>query len=102
MTIQEITKVLVEDKKLDKAQVEKVSPKIEALSPDIRAAFEKWVETDAVASPEYAGYDVNAIMKAQPHLNVLGAYLSLDWLRRDPAAAKKSIEHTKHVIRIKK
>lgn len=102
MTIQEIKKVLVENKNLDKVQVEKVSAKIEALSPDIREAFEKWVETDSITSPEYAGYDVNAILKAQPHLTVLAAYLSLDWLRRDPAAAKKSIEHSKHIIRIKK
>lgn len=102
MTIQDIKKALVENKKLDKVQVERVSEKIEALSPDIREALEKWVETDTIASPEYAGYDVNSIMKAQPHLTVLAAYLSLDWLRRDPVAAKKSIEHSKHVIRIKK
>lgn len=102
MTIQEIKKVLVEDKNLDKVQVERVSEKIEALSPDIREAFEKWVETDTIISPEYNGYDVNAILKAQPHLTVLAAYLSLDWLRRDPVAAKRSIEHTKHVIRIKR
>lgn len=102
MTIQDIIKKLVENKNLDKVQVERVSGKIEALSPDIRKAFEKWIETDAIASPKYAGYDVNSILKAQPHLTVLAAYLSLDWLRRDPAAAKKSIEHTKHVVRIKK
>ena len=102
MTIQNIIKELVENKKLDKEQVERVSGKIEALSPDIREAFEKWIETDVIASPEYAGYDVNSILKAQPHLTVLAAYLSLDWLRRDPVAAKKFIEHTKHVVRIKK
>lgn len=102
MTIQDIIKKLVEDKQLDRVQVERVSGKIEALSPDIRAAFEKWIETDAIASPEYAGHDVNSILKAQPHLTVLAAYLSLDWLRRDPVAAKKSIEHAKHVVRIKK
>lgn len=102
MTIQDIIKKLVEDKQLDRVQVERVSGKIEALSPDIREAFEKWIETDAIASPEYAGHDVNSILKAQPHLTVLAAYLSLDWLRRDPVAAKKSIEHAKHVVRIKK
>ena len=102
MTIQNIIKELVENKKLDQAQVERVSGKIETLSPDIREAFEKWIETDIIESPEYAGHDVNSILKAQPHLTVLAAYLSLDWLRRDPVAAKKSIEHTKYVIRIKK
>ena len=102
MTIQDIIKKLVENKKLDKVQVERVSGKIEALSPDIREALEKWIETDTIASPEYAGHDVNSILKAQPHLTVLAAYLSLDWLRRDPVAAKNSIEHTKHVVRIKK
>ena len=102
MTIQEITKIWVENKKLDKVQVEKVSAKIEALSPDIRKAFEAWVETDNIESPVYAGYDVNAILKAQPQLTVLAGYLSLDWLRRDPAAAKKFIEKRIHVVHIKK
>lgn len=102
MTILEIKKALVENKNLDKVQVERVSEKIEALSPDIREAFEKWIRTDTITSPEYAGYDVNAILKAQPQLTVLAAYLSLDWLRRDPAAAQKAIERTKHVIRIKR
>lgn len=92
MNVQEIKKLLVEDKKLDAVQVERVSGKIEALTPDIREALENWLTTGTVASPEYAGYDVNAILKAQPRMNVLGAYLSLDWLRRDPVAAKKSIE----------
>ena len=99
MTIKEITKDLIENKKLDAVQVERVSNKIEALSPDIREALEKWIETDNVSSPEYAGYDVNAILKAQPHMTVLGAYLSLDWLRRDPVVAKKSIEHSIHIVR---
>ncbi len=102
MTIQEIKKVLVENKNLDAVQVEKVSEKIEALPHDIREAFEKWVKTDDTTSPVYAGYDVKAILKAQPHLTVLAAFLSLDWLRRDPVAAKRSIERSKHVIRIKK
>lgn len=102
MTIQEIIKELVENKKLDKVQVERVSGKIEVLSPDIREAFEKWIKTDTIASPTYAGYDVNSILKAQPHLTVLAAYLSLDWLRRDPIAAKKALENTTHVVRIKK
>lgn len=102
MTIQDIMKKLVEDKNLDKVQVERVSEKIEALSPDIREAFENWLETDTVASPEYEGHDVNSIMRAQPHMTVLAAYLSLDWVRRDPVAAKKAIEHTKHVVRIKR
>lgn len=102
MIIQEIVKKLVENKKLDKVQVERVSGKIEALSPDIREAFEKWIETDTIASPTYAGYDVSSILKAQPHLTVLAAYLSLDWLRRDPIAAKKAIENTTHVVRIKR
>ena len=102
MTINEIKTALVEDKKLDAVQIEKISAKIEALSPDIREALEKWIETDNAVSPEYSGYDVNAIIKAQPHMTVIGAYLALDWVRRDPVAAKRSLEHSKHVIRIKK
>lgn len=100
MTIQEIKKALVEGKNLDEVQIERVSEKIEALSPDIREGLEKWIETDEIVSPEYSGYDVNAILKAQPHLTVLAGYLTLDWVRRDPAAAKKSIERSIYIKRI--
>ena len=51
---------------------------------------------------EYAGYDVAAILKAQPHMTVPGAFLTLDWLRRDPVAARKNLEHMKHVVRVMK
>ena len=101
MTIQEIKKALAEEKGLDRVQIEKVSGKIEALSPDIREALEKWIATDVPESPTYGGYDVNSIRKAQPQMNVLGAFLTLDWLRRDPAAARKAIGTYRHVIRIR-
>ncbi len=100
MTIQEIKKALVENKNLDEVQVERVSEKIEALSPDIREAFEKWIETNDIASPEYSGYDVNAVLKAQPHMTVLAGYLTLDWIRRDPDAAIKAVKQTRYVKRI--
>ena len=101
MDIHEIKNRLITEKKLDEVQVEKVLAKIDALSPDIREALEKWIETDTVESPEYAGYDVNAIIKAQPQMTALAAYLSLDWLRRDENTAKKAIEKNRHIIRNK-
>lgn len=98
MTTQELkTALIAKNHEADK--VERVTDKIEALSPDIREALENWVKTDVFESPVYGGFDVNAIRKAQPRMTVLATYLALDWLRRDPAAARVAILRTKYVIR---
>ena len=98
MTTQELKNALIE-KNHEADKVERVTDKIENLSPDIREALENWAKTDVFESPVYGGYDVKAIRKAQPTMTVLGAYLALDWLRRDPATAKMAIVRTKYVIR---
>ena len=87
MTTQEIIAVLVEQKGYDKAQTERLAPKIEALPEDIRTALENWVQTGELTSPVYADYDVKKILEKQPAYKEIAAYLTLDWLRRDPAAA---------------
>ncbi|MCD8107340.1 MAG: hypothetical protein LUE20_05190 [Oscillospiraceae bacterium] len=102
MTTNEIINTLAEDKKLDRVQLEKAAPKIDALSPDIKEALENWISTDVIESPTYSGYDVNAILKAQPFMTVFGAYLSLDWLRRDPKTAQKALSRKTTVLRVDK
>lgn len=90
MTTKEMIKLLIEEKGFDKEQIERLEPKINQLSPDIREAMENWVVTGEVASPEYHGYDVNKLMAEKP-LNTVGAYMLLDWLRRDPESAMKGL-----------
>ncbi len=91
MTTQEIIKTLIEDKGYDKVQTERLAPRIDALSPDIRASLENWLTTGELSSPVYADYDVRKILEKQPAYKEIAAYLTLDWLRRDPDAAKKQL-----------
>ena len=92
MTTEQIIQTLVEGKQYDRAQTERLAPKIDALSDDIRKALENWIDTGSTESPEYAGLNVGDIIKLQPRLKTLNAYLTLDWLRRDPQNALKALK----------
>lgn len=87
MTIENIINSLVEQKGYDRELLESVADKIEGFSEDIRAAFEKWIETDEITSPEYSCYTVEKILKIDSNMTVLSAYLNLDWVRREPTEA---------------
>lgn len=91
MKTEKIIQILVDEKNYDKVQTERLAPKIESLSPDIKVALVKWVENGDVASPEYSGYTVDSILKAKPGMTTLGAYLALDWIRKDPKTAIKAV-----------
>ncbi len=91
MKAEKIIKILVDEKNYDKVQTERLAPKIDALPTDIKEALVKWVESGSTSSPEYNGYTVEKIMQAKPGMTVLGAYLALDWIRKDPKTAIKAI-----------
>lgn len=91
MTTEQIIQTLIENKNYDKIQTERLSSKIEALPADIRAALVKWVESGDLSSPEYSGYTVDKILSTKPGMTILAAFLSLDWIRRDPQTAIKAI-----------
>ena len=93
MTTETMIKTLIETKNYDREQTERLDKKIDALSPDIRAALEHWMETDDTESPEYFGYTVNKILLMQDGMTVLGAFLALDWIRRDPKIAIKALSY---------
>ena len=92
MTTNEMIEKLITEKNYDRAQTERLAPKIDALPEDIRSALEAWVETGETNSPEYGGYTAAEILKAQPQFTVLGAYLTLDWMRRDPKTAAAALK----------
>lgn len=91
MNAENIIKILVEEKEYDKEQTERLAPKIDALPADIRSALEKWVQCGETSSPEYSGYTVEKILKEKPGMTVLAAYLTLDWIRKDPQTAIKAV-----------
>lgn len=91
MTTKEIIRILIEEKNYDRVQTERLEAKIDALPEDIRAALENWILTGSTASPEYSGYTVDKILEKQPQTKIAGAYLTLDWIRRDPKNALRAM-----------
>lgn len=91
MKVEEMIKILVEEKNYDKMQTERLAQKIEALPDEIREALENWIKTDVMSGPEYSGYNVEKILALKPSMTVLSGYLTLDWIRKDPKVAIKAI-----------
>jgi len=91
MQTENIIKILIEEKNYDKTQTERLAPKIDALSEEIKAALVNWIKSGTISSPEYSGYTVEKIMKEKPTMTELAAYLALDWIRKDPKTAIKAI-----------
>ena len=91
MKAEDIIKVLVDEKKYDRDQTERLASKIDALPADIKSALVKWIENGEMTSPEYSGYTVEKILKKKPGMTTLAAYLALDWIRKDPETAIKAV-----------
>lgn len=92
MTAERIIQILIEEKNYDRQQTERLATKIDALGDEIRSALVKWVESGEISSPEYHGYTVERILKEKPNMTVLGAFLSLDWIYKDPEKALKAMK----------
>jgi hypothetical protein len=79
---------LVDDFDCKESQVGGVVEKINKMAPDIYAAFESWFNTGVVKEIEVEGYTVSSLRQKKKNMNIVGAYLTLDWLRREPEKAK--------------
>lgn len=90
MTAKEIIQKLVDEKNYDRQQTERLEARIDALSPEVRASLENWLETGSLESPEYAGYTVQTILQKHPYKEI-GAFIMLDWLKKKPEDALKSL-----------
>lgn len=91
MTTAKLIQMLIEEKHYDPAQTERLSDKLDALPADIRAPLEAWVLSGKLESPEYGGYTVHGILQKKPAMTEVGAYLTLDWLRRETDQARKAL-----------
>ena len=91
MKVEEIIQIRIKEKNYDKVQTERLAPKIEALPVDIKDALVQWIQCADVSSPDYNGYTVEKIQKAKPGMTTLAAYLTLDWIRKDPKTAIKAV-----------
>jgi len=74
------------------SQADGVAEKIQKLSPEIYSAFEEWFNTGKISEIEVEGYTVASLRAKKKQMNAVGAFLTLDWLKREPEKAKFALE----------
>lgn len=68
-----------------------VANKVEGFRPETRRAFEAWWQSGEVPGLEAEGYTVARLVEERG-LNPLAALLTLDWLLREPEAARAAVD----------
>ena len=86
-----LRELLVEKYDYKNSQVDSVVEKIGKFSPKVAVAFEQWLNTGKTDDTEVEGYTVDSIIAKKP-MKVVGAYLTLDWLAREPEMAKMALD----------
>ena len=76
-----------------------IIPDILALQPSLKTLFEQWWQTGIVPNIEIEGYTIERL-KAEQGMNVIAAFLTLDWLIQEPADAMVSLRsgHDKIIL----
>lgn len=59
-------------------------------APDLCAAFDDWLNSCELPTIEVEGYSVNKLM-TEHSMTPVAAFLTLDYLRREPDRAKSSL-----------
>ncbi len=88
---------LVNEMDCKESQADGIVQKITKLAPDIYEAFEAWFQTGIVKEIEVEGYTVASLRRMKKEMNIVGAYLTLDWLSRDPEHAKAALNQKEFV-----
>ena len=70
--------------------IEKTIEKIEHFQPKIRQSFNNWVADGIEPNIEIQGYSFSQLRRDYG-MKAIGAFITLDWLIRDPGSATKSL-----------
>ena len=68
-----------------------VAEKCNSLQAPVREAFDSWWASGELPELEIHGYTVEKLMK-EHGMNPIAAFLTLDWIQRDPAKAVESLK----------
>lgn len=74
-----------------------VAEKLANCTPQIQATFTKFWETGEISVMEVEGYTVSRLM-AEHGMKPIAAFLTLDWLIREPEKAKASLKKGHDVV----
>ena len=89
MNDNEIVKI-VENEQYPSSIIESTVEKILNFSPSTKASFIQWYKTGKLDDFQVEGYNIASLMKEEKLL-LIGAYLMMDWLIKDPEKAKASL-----------
>ena len=70
--------------------VEKTIVKIENFCPLMKSTFEKWARTSECENIAVEGYSFSSLIDKYG-MTPVGAFITLDWLSREPECAKTSL-----------
>lgn len=68
-----------------------VADRLTQLSPQLREAFAAWWSGQNEPEVEVEGYTFDHLVRGHG-LNPIAAYLTLDWLARDPVRAREALQ----------
>lgn len=71
--------------------IEKTVEKIEHFQPKIRELFNNWVSSGVEPNIEIQGYSFSQLRRDYG-MKAIGAFITLDWLIRDPGSATRSLK----------
>jgi hypothetical protein len=91
MNKEDLRELLVEKYDYKNSQVDSVVEKIIKFSPKVAEAFNIWLASGEIDGTEAAGYTVKDILAKRP-MKTVAAYLTLDWLERDPEEASEALD----------
>lgn len=77
---------------------ELVANKLDHLSPQIARLLEQWWITREIPALELEGYTVERLMR-EHSMNPIAAFLTMDWILREPTAATTSLHRGKDEVR---
>lgn len=70
--------------------LDKTADKVESLSPILNEAFNHWVKCGIEPSFSLKGYSYSLLVE-EFNMKPIGAFLTLDWLIREPEKALESL-----------
>lgn len=100
MTDSESIQRLIDEFGYSDSKAKMIWQKISDISPDLYAVFNAWWENGKPPEITEAGISYSELI-SKHSMNPLAAFLTLDWLKRDPAAASAAIRrgHDRVVIK---
>ncbi len=87
----EILLQLLSEEQYPAYMIESTLNKIESMCPKVKIIFDDWISSGEVPSITVEGYSISQL-SADYGMKTIGAFLTLDWLVREPEKAKQALK----------